>query len=669
MIPIFFHLPLCENDPWLEPYQKVIRNRYERTVLKIRELAGMSLLSSIANNHLFYGVHLTSDGWILREWAPNATALYLIHEANQWQRTPEFSFTSCGNGNWELLLSSNALHHGMLYKWYMEWEGGGGERLPAYATRCVQDPKTLIFSAQVWNPPQPYRWQYDSPPKVTHPLIYEAHIGMGGEEPRVHTFNEFREDVLPRIVQLGYNTIQLMAIQEHPYYGSFGYQVSNFFAVSSRFGTPDELKALIDAAHKEGIAVLLDIVHSHSVKNEAEGLSRFDGTTDLYFHAGARGDHPAWSSRCFDYGKDRTLSFLLSNCAYWLQEYRFDGFRFDGVTSMLYLDHGLERDFNGYDAYFDGNQDEDAITYLSLANHLVHECNPNAITIAEDVSGMPGLAAPFSDGGLGFDFRLSMGVADLWIKWLKERPDEAWNMGELYYELTNKRADERTVGYAESHDQALVGDKTLLFRMIDAKMYHYMDAVGCDLEVERGIALHKMIRLATLATAGDGYLNFMGNEFGHPEWIDFPRQGNNWSYKYARRQWSLADNTDLRFKGLERFDTAMIRIAREEMLFSAPPKVMVQDDATKVLIFKRGNLLFVFNFHPQCSYSDYFFAVDAGKYSICLESDSALFGGFSRIDSSIEHFTIWRPPNNKLSLYLPARTAMVLKKNDKSLVE
>jgi len=656
------HLPLCENDPWLEPHIKVIRRRYERSVLKMRELAGMQPLCSVANNHLYYGVHRTLAGWVLREWAPHATALYLLSEANGWKRSSEYAFCRVGNGNWELSLPPEALSHGMFYKWHIEWEGGDGERLPAYAVRCVQDPQTLIFSAQVWDPPQPYQWRARTPPRVQHPLVYEAHIGMGGEEARVHTFNEFRETVLPRVVKLGYNTLQLMAIQEHPYYGSFGYQVSNFFAVSSRFGTPDDLKALIDAAHAAGIAVLLDLVHSHAVKNEVEGLSRFDGATDLYFHSGARGDHPAWSSRCFDYGKDETLFFLLSNCKYWLEEYRFDGFRFDGVTSMLYHDHGLERHFNGYDAYYDGNQDEDAIVYLTLANHLAHEYAPHAITIAEDVSGMPGLAAPFSDGGIGFDYRLSMGVADLWIKWLKERPDETWNMGELFFELTNKRADEHTISYAESHDQALVGDKTLIFRMIDAKMYDSMDVSRRDLEVDRGIALHKMIRLVTMATAGDGYLTFMGNEFGHPEWIDFPREGNGWSYAHARRQWSLPNNPDLRFKGLELFEVAMIIMARNELLFASPPRTVVCDDASHVLIFMRGALLFVFNFDPNRSYMDYTFSVDAGNYSICLDSDDALFEGFSRIDCKTEHFTIWRSPHNQLSLYLPARTALVLKK-------
>ena len=394
---------------------------------------------------------------------------------------------------------------------------------------------------------------------------------MSSEQEKVSTFSEFRKDVLPYIHSLGYDTIQIMALQEHPYYGSFGYQVSNFFALSSRFGTPEEFKELVDQAHGMGMAVIMDIVHSHSVDNEAEGLSRFDGREDLYFYSGDRGRHPAWGSRCFDYGKHETQQFLLSNCKFWLEEYHLDGFRFDGVTSMMYWDHGLGKAFSGYDCYFDAGVDESAVTYLALANMLIKEVNPDAITIAEDVSGMAGLAAPFEAGGVGFDFRMSMGVADSWIKWIKTLSDEQWSMGEMWWQLTNKRKDEKTISYAECHDQAMVGDKTIAFRLMDKEMYTHMDRNSRSDVIDRGLALHKMIRLVTMATAGDGYLNFMGNEFGHPEWIDFPREGNGWSYKYARRQWSLVKADYLRYRPLMLFDKAMVSMARKESLLSSAP--------------------------------------------------------------------------------------------------
>ena len=487
---------------------------------------------------------------------------------------------------------------------------------------------------------------------------------MSTEHQRVSTFIEFRLYVLPRIAALGYNTIQLMAIQEHPYYGSFGYQVANFFAVSSRFGTPEELKELIDAAHGLGIRVLLDIVHSHSVSNEAEGLSLFDGTDYLYFHRGERGKHPAWDSRCFDYGKPQVLNFLLSNCKYWLEEFRFDGFRFDGVTSMIYYDHGLGKAFTDYSFYYDGNEDDDALVYLTMANQLIHELYPEALTIAEEMSGLPGLASPISEQGMGFDYKLSMGIPDYWIKLLKEVPDEQWHVGDIYYELTNKRAEERTISYAESHDQALVGDKTIFFRLTDKEIYTGMSVFDHSLIIDRAMALHKMIRLITLATAGGGYLAFMGNEWGHPEWIDFPRQGNNWSYAHARRLWSLVDNTDLKFKYLNAFDSAMLHFATKSNLLDREPRVLVRDIERQLLVFERSGYLFVFSFNPTTSYTDYQFDVPAGKYITVLNTDNPAFGGDNRIDESVEHFTQYTGKENLLSLYIPARIGFVLKLAD-----
>lgn len=657
-------LPLVENDSWLKPFEAVISHRFEKANRRAaRFVDGKKSLADAANGHLFFGLHAERNAWVLREWAPHATSLYLIGDFSNWAPQEAFKFQKIGGGNWECRLPGTVLEHGMLYKLLIGWDGGSHERLPAYCRRVVQDEHTKIFSAQVWCPEQEYVWKNPSLPKVKNPLIYEAHIGMATQEFKVGTYTGFTENVLPRIARLGYNTIQLMAIQEHPYYGSFGYQVSNFFAPSSRFGTPEELKLLIDTAHGYGMAVILDIVHSHAVKNEAEGLSRFDGTDYQYFHGGSRGDHPVWDSRCFDYGKDEVIHFLLSNCKYWLEEFHFDGFRFDGVTSMLYLHHGLGIDFTSYDMYYNGEQDEDAIVYLTLANQLIHQVNPQAVTIAEDVSGMPGMASPVYDGGLDFDFRMSMGVADFWIKIIKEQKDEDWHVGDMYYQLTNKRSDEQTISYAESHDQAMVGDKTIIFRLIDDRMYTAMQVSDVDVKVDRGIALHKMIRLLTLATAGGGYLNFMGNEFGHPEWIDFPREGNQWSFHYARRQWDLVDNKKLRYHYLNQFDAAMIHLVKTQNILAHQPYSIKQHIPDQVLVFKRGGLLFVFNFNPLTSFSDYSFEVEQGTYQIVLNSDAIDFNGFGRNDDSLQHISQEEQGQHSLKLYLPSRSSMVLKKD------
>ena len=490
---------------------------------------------------------------------------------------------------------------------------------------------------------------------------------MASNEEKVGSYDEFRRMVLPRIAKEGYNAIQIMAIQEHPYYGSFGYHVSSFFAASSRFGTPEELKQLIDEAHSMGIAVIMDIVHSHAVKNEVEGLGRFDGSYTQYFLGGARREHPAWDSLCFDYGKNEVLHFLLSNCKFWLEEYHIDGFRFDGVTSMLYYNHGLGQAFSSYDDYYNGGQDTNAITYLTLANKLIHKVNPHAITIAEEMSGMPGLANKVSDGGIGFDYRMAMGIPDFWIKTIKEKKDEDWKPTAIFWELTNRRADEKTINYAESHDQALVGDKTIIFRLIDSDMYWHMMVDDHNMNVDRGIALHKMIRLVTLATINGGYLNFMGNEFGHPEWIDFPREGNGWSYKYARRQWSLVDREDLKYKFLGKFDEDIIHLVRSKRNFQATPVEKLWDkDDDQVLAFKRGDLVFVFNFNPSKSFSDYGILAPEGCYSHVLNSDQDIYGGYNNIDTTVKHLTISDPlyqPHGIgwLKLYLPARSVQVLR--------
>ena len=658
-------LKLVEEDKLLKPFAGIIEKRHQQVLAMEREFTYRTTrLSDSCNSYLYYGLHRTNEGWVFREWAPNATAIYLLGEFNDWRKHPDYALTKVGDGNWEIKLPLGALAHEMLYRLLVEWNGGSGERLPSHVRRVIQDEYTKIYSAQVWDPLNPYQMRHERPKRTDYPLIYEAHIGMSTEHRRVSTFTEFRLFVLPRIVDLGYNTIQLMAVQEHPYYGSFGYQVANFFAVSSRFGTPDELKALIDAAHSMGIRVIMDIVHSHAVNNEEEGLSRFDGSYDQYFYPGERGYHPLWGSRCFDYGKHEVLNFLLSNCKYWLEEFRFDGYRFDGITSMLYWDHGINKDFTEYSLYYDGNQDESAITYLALANRVIHQVDPEAITIAEDMSGMPGVASPLEYGGMGFDYRMNMGTPDYWIKLLKEKRDEEWHVGDLFYELTNKREEERTISYAESHDQAWVGDKTIFFRLVDKAIYTSMSVFDKSVIIDRGMSLHKMIRLVTIGTAADGYLNFMGNEWGHPEWIDFPREGNGWSYDHARRLWSLVDDENLRFRFLNVFDKSMIQMVNDTCVFHWRPEPLVRDNERQVLIFTRGDYLFVFNFNPEKSFPDYVFDAPSGKYTMILNTDNRNFDGLGRIDEKIEHFTRYvSPGRGQLSLYIPARTGFVLKRS------
>lgn len=660
---------IVEQDEWLKPYSSVIERRFQKALDTKKKLLGKTYksLRDFAKGYKNFGCQIENGKIIFREWLPNAEKVFLIGDFNTWKEKEDFAFFQNANHYWELVLPKEAIAENNQYKLKIYWKEGNGERLSAWGTYMVQNTENKVFN-QEFLLPIPYAWKHRWIHQSESPLIYEAHIGMSGEEEGVTTFSEFKEKTLPRIKNLGYNVIQLMAIQEHPYYGSFGYHVSNLFAVSSRFGTPTELKELIDEAHRMGIGVIMDLVHSHSIKNINEGLGLYDGTRTQFFYDGERGEHPAWDSYCFNYEKPEVIHFLLSNIAYWLDEFHFDGFRFDGVTSMLYLNHGLEQDFTSYEQYFNTQQDEGAIVYLMLANLLIHEINKNALSIAEEMSGYPGLASPFKDGGIGFDYRLAMGIPDFWIKMLKDKKDEDWNVGQFFHELTQKRADEKTISYVESHDQALVGDKTIAFRLMDKEMYFKMQINDQSVIIDRGLALHKMIRLLTIATNGGGYLNFMGNEFGHPEWIDFPREGNNWSYKYATRKWTLVDNQNLKYKFLNTFDQEMIQFIKKQKLSEVfPITAEYINEQDKILVFTRSLFLFIFNFNAIQSFVNYSVEVPYGKYHYYFGTDEQRFGGFERIDhKQIFKTSLTNPQAKKhqLLLYLPARTALILKKEE-----
>ena len=663
---------IIKDDPWLEPSRDEIAARNDRFRKRLNHIIEENgHLVNFADGYNYFGINydFKQEGWTYREWAPHATNLFLTGDFNQWDRSSH-PLKKIENGNWEIFLDKKTyqatFRHESRIKVVVESEKGRRDRIPAYIRRVVQDDETKDFSGQVWFPGR-FNWEGDNfnIGNLDNLFIYEAHIGMAQEKEGIGLYSEFTSNILPRVKQAGYNSIQLMAIQEHPYYASFGYHVSNFFAPSSRFGTPEDLKTLIRTAHKMGIAVILDIVHSHTVKNINEGINEFDGSDGQYFHPGSRGMHPHWDSRLFDYGKSEVIQFLLSNIKYWLKEFHFDGFRFDGVGSMMYFHHGYET-FEYREKYFSQGVEWDAVTYLQLANTLAHTINRHAVTIAEDVSGMPGLVRPIEEGGIGFDYRLGMGMPDFWIKILKEQRDEQWNIYEMWQVLNDRLTGINTITYCESHDQALVGDKTIAFRLMEKAMYDHMSKKDDNLVIERGLALHKMIRLFTISLGGNAYMNFMGNEFGHPEWIDFPREGNNWSYQYAQRQWSLVDNPELKYQFLSRFDADMLKVIIENKVFEWEfANQLNMDESNKTIIFERNQLLFVFNWHISNSIMDYEFRVpQEGRYKIILDSDNELFGGHGRIDNQIVYETFFDDlsSTNRLRIYNTNRTALVFKR-------
>ena len=667
-------LPIVKKDPWLEPNAEDMLRRYDRYRERLSAIGKeCGSLTEYANGYFYFGFQYDDAlrGWWFREWLPGAKDVYLFGDFNGWQRT-QLPLKKDGCGVWSVFLPDETygerLVHGSKVKMLVHGDNGWLERIPSYIRRVVQDEHTKDYTGQLWAPAEPFDWRGDSfdIASVGSLLIYECHVGMAQEKEGVGTYCEFIKTILPHIKKAGYNTIQLMAVAEHPYYGSFGYHVSNFFAPSSRFGTPEELKALVRKAHTMGLAVIMDLVHSHYVKNINEGLNELDGTDHLYSPAGKAGDHPYWDSKLFDYGKEQVRHFLLSNIKYWLTEVRFDGFRFDGVTSMIYYHHGYT-EFDSREKYFSPEVNEEALCYLTLANRLIHDLYPHAVTIAEDVSGMPGMCAAAEEGGVGFDYRLGMAVPDFWIKLLKEVPDEQWDIWQMWNMMTDRLPYVKTVAYCESHDQALVGDQTIAFRLMNKQMYTDMNRAAQNVVIDRGMALHKMIRLFTISLAGQAYLNFMGNEFGHPEWIDFPREGNGWSYAHARRLWSLAENGFLRYSYLGAFDRAMLKLVRKyDILGSGYAYNHLMDTANQTLAFSHGTTVFVFNWHPRNSIPDYAIPVpEPGRYRIVLTSDAPEFGGYGRIDPAVKAFSFSQTDSDGstrpyIRIYNLCRSALVL---------
>ncbi|CAF1023661.1 unnamed protein product [Rotaria sp. Silwood1] len=668
---------LLELDPYIVPYQDEIKRRYKVYKTLVNQINteenGIDVFTS-AYTH--YGIHVDcrTNEIKIKEWAPGARAVYIRGDFNNWQEK-QYPLQRDEWGKWTITIppladGSPAMKHGQAIKLLIETPSGELlDRLCPWSRYVQRDKNSNVYHGVFYNPPddQVYKFKHPHPKKKDRLKIYEAHVGISSWKGEVATYENFRVNVLPRIVKQGYNTVQLMAIMEHAYYASFGYQVTSYFASSSRYGTPEELKALVDEAHGYGLTVLLDIVHSHACKNTCDGINMFDGTRGCFFHDNARGYHDLWDSRCFNYMEREVLRFLLSNVRFWLEEFKFDGFRYDGVSSMLYHSHGIAHGFSGsYNEYFGLATDTDSFNYLQLANYVSQTLYPESITIAEEVSGMPTLCRPIDEGGAGFDYRLAMAIPDVWIKLLKEKKDEDWNVSDLTWTLINRRWSEKNIAYAESHDQALVGDKTIAHWLFDAQIYTHMQVFSeRTLIVERGLALHKMIRLLTYALGGEGWLNFEGNEFGHPEWLDFPRIGNSESFHYARRLFYLADDEALRYKYLNAWDQAMNVCEETYKWLSAKNTYLSrrhEDD--KLVVFERGNqgLVFVFNFHPTKSFTDYRIGcAQLGKYKIVLNSDSSSFDGLGRVDNEqvfIAEDYKWDERPYSFKVYTPNRTAI-----------
>ncbi|KAK9673873.1 hypothetical protein RND81_12G195300 [Saponaria officinalis] len=556
------------------------------------------------------------------------------------------------------------LQHGSKYRVYFNTPDGPLERIPAWATYVRLDGDGNQPCAVHWDPSPEcaHKWKNNSPKRPKSLRIYECHVGISGSDPKVSSFLEFTEKVLPRVKDLGYNAIQLFGVIEHKDYFTAGYRVTNMYAVSSRFGTPEDFKRLVDEAHGLGLLVFLDIVHSYSAADEMVGLSLFDGTNDCYFHTGKRGHHKYWGTRIFKYGDVDVLQFLLSNLRWWIEEYHIDGFQFHSLPSMMYTHNGFATFTGDFEEYCNQYVDRDALLYLILANDILHFLHPNIITIAEDATLYPGLCEPSSQGGLGFDYYVNLAAPEMWLSFLENVPDNEWSMSKIVTTLMgNKIYTNKMLLYAENHSQSISGGRSFAEILFGTE-------VGSNeaSKLLRGTSLHKVIRLITFTIGGSAYLNFMGNEFGHPKRVEFPTSNNNFSFELASRRWDLLSDQGLHQK-LFHFDQDMMKLDQKEKVLSRGlPNVHHVNDDTMVISYTRGPLLFIFNFHPTDSYERYSVGVDeAGEYQMILNSDEEKYSGQGAINADqyfqrsirkrIDGF------QNCLQLPLPSRSAQVYK--------
>ncbi|CAL5392773.1 unnamed protein product [Camellia sinensis] len=558
-----------------------------------------------------------------------------------------------------------AIPHGSKYRVYFNTPDGPLERIPAWAPYVLPDADGKQAFAVHWEPPPEcvYKWKHKHPEAPKSLRIYECHIGISGSEPKIASFNDFTEKVLPHVKDAGYNVIQLIGLVEHKDYFTIGYRATNLFAVSSRYGTPDDFKRLVDEAHGLGLLVFLDIVHSYSAADEMVGLSLFDGSNDCYFHTGKRGYHKFWGTRMFKYGDIDVLHFLLSNLNWWVVEYQIDGFQFHSLASMIYTHNGFASFTGDMEEYCNQYVDKDALIYLILANEILHALHPSIITIAEDATLYPGLSEPTSLGGLGFDYFVNLSASEMWSSLLENVPDSDWSMSKIVSTLVgNRHSADKMLLYAENHNQSISGGRSFAEILFGETMEHASDKRAL---LFRGCSLHKMIRLITFTIGGHAYLNFMGNEFGHPKRVEFPMESNNFSFSLANRRWDLLENgvhSELLY-----FDKDMMNMDENERILSRGlPNIHHVNDTTMVTSYSRGPLLFIFNFHPTTSYENYSVGVEeAGEYQVILNTDEKKYGGQALIaqDQYIQRTISKRIDGlrNCLVVPLPYRSAQVYK--------
>ena len=602
------------------------------------------------------GAHLTeingSEGVLFAVWAPNALRVSVVGEFNEWDGRRHSMRFHVDNGIWELFIPG--LGEGTLYKYEIKTRYQGymvskadpvgfySELRPKNAS-IVWDIGKYEWQDQDWVESRAEKQAADAPIS-----IYEVHLGSWRRKEGWEwlTYQDLARDLIPYVKHMGYTHIELLPIAEHPFDGSWGYQVTGFFAPTSRFGTPDEFMAFVDACHQEGIGVILDWVPAHYPKDEV-GLGFFDGT-HLYEHADPRqGAHPDWGTYIFNYARNEVSQFLISNALFWLDKYHIDGLRVDAVASMLYLDFSREPG-EWVPNRFGGRENLDAIAFIRRFNTAVHQYFPGVITLAEESTSWPGVSHPVSEGGLGFSYKWNMGWMHDTLQYIETDPIyRSFHHGTLTFSLLYAFSEKFVLPF--SHDEVVHLKKNMLDKM-------------------PGDLWQKFANLRLLF----GYqwshpgkkLQFMGTEFGQwREWNE--AQSLDWHLldqdsKHIGLQELVRD-----LNGLYRSESAL---HEEEYSWNGFFWVDLHDSQNSILSYGRrsvdddGTILVVCNFTPVVRPGYRLGVPEPGVYEEILNTDAADYGGSNVVNEPRESSpTPWQDLPHSIILTVPPLAAVYWK--------
>lgn len=594
-------------------------------------------------------------------WAPNASAVSVVGDFNDWDGSDSPLKRVNKEGLWAVFLTD--IPPDSPYK-YEIIHASGKRRLKSdpYAAQSELRPATASLTPG--NAP-PYKWKdkkWQETKKLYNPYkspvnIYEVHLGTWKKKPdgNLYTYRELADELIPYVKDLGYTHIEIMPISEHPYDLSWGYQITGYYSVTSRYGKPDDFKYFVDQCHQEGLGVILDWVPGHFCKDD-HGLRQFDGEPLFEYADPRKSEKTSWGTLTFDFGRQEVQSFLISNAVYWLKEFHIDGIRVDAVASMLSLNFDKNEDEEKVYNSYGGDDHLEAFAFIKKLNQVVFEYFPSVLMMAEDSSDLPLVTAPTHSGGLGFNFKWNMGWMNDMLEYMEHDPlYRKWHHNLLTFSFMYIHTENFVLPL--SHDEVVHGKRSLLNKMPGDQWQQFANL--------------RLLYGYMMAHPGKKLL-FMGGELGqYAEWKD-----------KEQLDWHLTDYP---------FHHSMFTYVRElNKFYQSQPALFELDhdpegfkwidphniDQSTVAFIRQGKqdsdqLIIICNFTPNVYY-DYKVGVPSpGTYEEIFNSDSEKFGGSNQI-SADKHFSFsdkWHSFDNHIKISIPPLAVAIYKKIDKEKIE